>query len=247
MTTSKSVVWGLKPGLPDVWTQYALADKLQNAVGGEGGLYKLAAHAGDPRVAKIYNDAAKRQFSRDALKSLGHLVGNYDKLRTTLPFVAWPIELLFTERHPSANATLAALAGITMPEVSGANTLRRLTNIPNMRISQGEAKTIYVATQIASQLNKLHQQKIIFCDFNPGNILVSKTFKKVAFVDTDAYQHSFIPQIFTKLNFTPGYASPAALAGHPPPRTANDDNFVLAIHIFQLLLDGGHPFASGPR
>ncbi|CFX05543.1 protein of unknown function [Candidatus Filomicrobium marinum] len=253
----ETVYWGcrVQPHGDDIWTQYEIDKPLANASGGEGGIFTLKPHAGETRVAKIYNHKSKSLLKSDAFRSLAILTSRYQELSqpNALPFVAWPIEVLFTIKHPSTVQHLSTLAGITMRHVTGHNVLRKLTSDAGGRIGNGNgtqnglanAKAVRIAAIIAHYLNRMHQRGIVFCDLNPNNILVSNDYRQITFVDADAFQHPFVTA-FTKPHFTDGYASPNQANKIAGPRTPDDDNFVLAIHIFQLLLDGGHPFDTGP-
>lgn len=245
----QSHYWGclVRPQNHDVWTKYDVDKALANAEGGEGGIYTLKPHAGEKRVAKLYNSASKALLKPDAFKSLALLTSKYAELSkpNALPFVAWPIEVLFTVKHPSSIQHLPTLAGITMRHISGHGVLEKLTTNGNGRFGLGTEKAVRIAATIAHYLHRMHEHRIVFCDFNPKNILVSNDHSSITFVDADAFQHAF-GTAFTKPHYFPGYASPAHIEGKPGPRTPADDNFVLAIHIFQLLLDGGHPFDTGP-
>lgn len=239
--------WGCRVQSPhDLWTQYEVEKPLANAEGGEGGIFTLKPHAGEKRVAKIYNAASKALLTPEAFHSLAFLTSKYAEYSEELPFVAWPIEVLFTVKHPSSIQHLPTLAGITMRHVSGHGVLEKLTTNGNGRFGIGTEKAVRIAAVIANHTARLHKHGIVFCDFNPKNILVSNDHSTVTFVDADAFQHSIIPNVFTKPHFFPGYASPDHITAKPGPRQPADDNFVLAIHIFQLLLDGGHPFDTGP-
>lgn len=241
--------WGCRVQSPhDLWTQYEIEKPLANAEGGEGGIFTLKPHPGEKRVAKIYNAASKALLNPDAFRSLAFLTSKYAEIShpSALPFVAWPIEVLFTVKHPSSIQHLPTLAGITMRHVSGHGVLEKLTTNGNGRFGIGTEKAVRIAAVIANYLSRMHKHGIVFCDFNPKNILVSNNQSNVTFVDADAFQHSIIPNVFTKPHYFPGYASPDHIDAKPGPRQPADDNFVLAIHIFQLLLDGGHPFDTGP-
>lgn len=244
----QSRYWGclVQPQHHDVWTEYEIEKPLANAEGGEGGIFTLKPHAGERRVAKLYNPASKSLLNPEAFRSLAVLTSKYADYSQSLPFVAWPIEVLFTVKHPSSIQHLPTLAGITMRHISGHAVLEKITTNGNGRFGIGTEKAVRIAAVIANYLTRLHNTGIIFCDFNPKNILVSNDHSNVTFVDADAFQHSIITNVFTKPHYFPGYASPNHIDGKPGPRHSSDDDFVLAIHIFQLLLDGGHPFDTGP-
>lgn len=237
----------INPPNPDVWSRLELANPLTNGTGGEGGIFTLKNSGTPERVAKIYNQASKGLLNPEALKALAYLTSMYSQFSATnsMPFVAWPIEVLFLNEKPLPGTHLSALAGITMRRITGHVTLEKLTSNGSGRVGLGNETAVRLATTLAGHLKRMHRNEVIFCDFNPRNVLVSHDRKALVFVDADAFQHK-CGTVFTKPHFSPGYASPDQLALKPGPRCAADDNFVLAIHIFQLLTDGGHPFTTGP-
>lgn len=237
----------INPPSPDIWNPLDIDAPLANAVGGEGGIFNVKGSALIPRVAKIYNDEAKATLGPNAFAALAHLTSKYQQFTAAMPFVAWPMEVLFTEEKPLPYRHLDTLAGITMRRIDGHTVLEKLTTNGTGRVGLGNEAAVRIAATIAGQLNRLHRHGVIFCDFNPRNVLVSHKKDSVVFVDADAFQHGFAHQVFTKPHFTPGYASIDHLNNKPGARTPADDNFVLAIHIFQLLTDGGHPFKTGPK
>lgn len=237
----------INPPGPDIWTRLEIDAPLANATGGEGGIFNVKGSAVITRVAKIYNDDAKATLDPNAFAALAYLTSKYQSFSAEMPFVAWPMEVLFSEEKPLSHRHLQTLSGITMRRIDGHTTLEKLTTNGTGRVGLGNEAAVRIAATIAGQLKKLHRHGIVFCDFNPRNVLVSHKKDSVMFVDADAFQHGFAHQVFTKPHFTPGYASIDHLTNAPGPRGPRDDNFVLAIHIFQLLTDGGHPFKSGCR
>jgi serine/threonine protein kinase len=238
----------INPPNPDVWTRLEIANPLANGTGGEGGIFTLKNSGAPERVAKIYNQASKGLLNPEALKALAYLTSMYSQFSApnSMPFVAWPLEVLFVNEKPLPGTHLSALAGITMRRITGHATLEKLTSNGSGRVGLGNETAVRLATTLAGHLKRMHRNEVIFCDFNPRNVLVSHDKKSLVFVDADAFQHK-CGTVFTKPHFSPGYASPDQLALKPGPRCAADDNFVLAIHIFQLLTDGGHPFTTGPK
>lgn len=237
----------INPAMPDVWTRFEIDAPIANAEGGEAGIFNVKGAGPVRRVAKVYNTAAKATLDPDAFEALAFLTSKYTEFSQAMPFVAWPLEVLFTEERPLPINHLDALAGITMKRIDGVTTLEKLTTNGTGRVGLGNEAAVRIAATISGQLRKLHQHGIVFCDFNPRNVLVTTNKASVSFVDADAFQHGFGHRIFTKPHFTPGYASIDHLQNKPGARTPADDNFVLAIHVFQLLTDGGHPFKTGPK
>lgn len=222
------------------------------AKGAAASIYTIQpAHQGGV-VAKIYNDQYRTDASIRADEKLIALVVRHDELRSRLPFVLWPDELVFDRADVSPANQREALLGFTMPRLpAGTISLYTLMKQAKYRGHFQSGATGRVAARIADCLARLHAAGIVFCDLNPKNIHVSKDLDEVYFLDADGYQVTLGGKAIPSRGVTEGYASPGAIANHATNplavRSAADDNFVLAILAFQLLLDRAHPFATGPQ
>jgi len=142
--------------------------------------------------------------------------------------------------------------GFTMPRLpAGAVSLfafLKETKYRKRLTIDGKAR---LAARLADCLAKLHKAGIMFCDMNPKNIYVTDNYTQIRFIDADGFQASLKGQPIPSRGVTLGYGSPDAIAKHQTDpsalRTTADDDFVLAILIFQLLIDRAHPFATGPQ
>jgi serine/threonine protein kinase len=113
---------------------------------------------------------------------------------------------------------------------------------------EGKAR---LAARLADSLDKLHAAGIVFSDMNPKNFYLTDAYTQVRFIDADSFQAPLKGNPIPSRGVTAGYASPDAITAHKANRdvlrTQADDNFVLAILIFQLLVDRAHPFATGSK
>jgi serine/threonine protein kinase len=232
----------IRAGQHDQWDRVRLGKRITH--GGEAVLFALEPPAGPQTIAKLYNEKKRGALGRQDLLSMARLAHQYEQVSRAdaLPFVAWPQGLLFTRREP-ANAD-EVFVGVTLPFFKDHVTLKHLIDTKDMRTEVPLASRIRVASLLAAQLAKLHKHGFVFGDFNPENILIAKDYTNVAFVDADGFQHN-LGTLYAKTGYTPGYVHPDALQRST--RTAEDDDFVLAIHLFHLLVDGAHPFQSGPN
>ncbi len=210
--------------------------------GGEGAVFDIAGQSG--LVAKIYHPArlnaslaAKviamtRNPPEDATrKSLNHVS------------IAWPIDVLY-------NGT--QFVGYTMPKIKKSDDLYDLLQ-PQQRAKEHSGlnhRHLYrTARNLALAMDAIHQKGYVIGDVNFKNALFNDD-ALITMVDCDSMQVTDAAGIVHHcLVGVPEY-TPADLQGMDfarVTRTPNHDAFGLAILIFQLLMQGFHPFAGKPR
>ena len=210
------------------------------ASGGEGRIYPIAQ---DPSlVAKIYHkptdedgDKLTVMFSMppDApISELGHAS------------IAWPIDLLHTVGGREK------IVGFVMPRVKKALPVHTFYTPKTRREQKPLFNYLYLhrtARNLASAVNALHVRGYVIGDVNESNILVTDT-ALVTLVDTDSFQ---VRDPYTGYV----YRCPVGKPEFTPPelqgqtfrdidRAPEHDLFGLAVLIFQLLMEGTHPFAG---
>lgn len=208
--------------------------------GGEARVYEVQ---NDTRlVAKIYHnptDAIARKLAvmlahppEDPAASQGER------------FIAWPIDLL---RTPDS---LKRVVGFLMPRVSDRRPIFTFYN-PAARRQFGPLSNYRylhrTGRNLAAAFRALHRAGCVVGDVNETNILASET-ALVTLVDCDSFQVR-APQIGTvfrcpvgRPEFTPPELLAAGFADAD--RTPENDHFGLAVLLFQLLMEGTHPFAG---
>ncbi len=157
------------------------------------------------------------------------------------PSIAWPTELLYDNKH---------FVGYLMPRISGGAV--KLLEVFNPRV---RAKVMpkfnwrylhRAARNLSAALALLHARDYVVGDLNESNILVMPT-ALITLIDTDSFQVRALMQNKAELYACPVARleyTPPELQGHAlnEPRKPEHDNFGLAVLIFQLLMDGSHPF-----
>jgi DNA-binding helix-hairpin-helix protein with protein kinase domain len=102
-----------------------------------------------------------------------------------------------------------------------------------------------VAYNLCAALHEIHSVGAVVGDFNQRNILVSEN-ASVRFVDCDSFQVRSGSEVFRCLVGTPDQLAPEIQEKDLAQivRVPNQDNFTLAVLLFQTLFLGRHPFAG---
>lgn len=207
--------------------------------GGEGTIYSVAS---DPLLAaKIYHKPGAEQQEKllamydnppdDPMRSKGHAS------------IAWPVDLLYSNEPESRNRVL----GFLMPRVQDTFPVIDMF-VPRSRLEKCPLFTYQylhrAARNIAVAVAALHSRGYVVGDINESNILVS-TSALVTLVDTDSFQvRTSAGRVFRcgvgKAEFTPPEIQGINL--RDVDRTPAQDLFGLSVLIFQMLMEGAHPY-----
>jgi hypothetical protein len=208
--------------------------------GGEARIYSILEDKS--LVAKIYHtptadrgrklDAMMANPPDDPMQAHGHIS------------IAWPIDLL------RAVHGQRRVVGFLMPRVAGMRPLFEYYN-PLTRRQQcplfNYRYLLRTAHNLAAVVGALHARGYVIGDMNESNILVTDT-ALVTFVDTDSFQvrASQTGAVYRcpvgKPEYTPPELQGRAFAQLD--REPEHDLFGLAVLLFQLLMEGTHPFAG---
>ena len=212
------------------------------AVVGTGGEARIFDIGRDGLAAKIYHEA-----TADHAAKLGAMLAHPpDDPMAAQGYVsiAWPCDLvqaadeshqvlgylmpLVTEHHPSI--------GFYNPHVR-----RQQRPLAHYRY------LVRIARNLAAVVRSVHERGYVIGDFNESNLLVSEK-ALVTLVDTDSFQ---VPDPVTgkiyrcrvgRPEFTPPELQGRTFADVD--RSVEHDRFGLAVLLFQLLMEGTHPFAG---
>jgi DNA-binding helix-hairpin-helix protein with protein kinase domain len=201
-------------------------------VGGEGSVHEVF---GRPdTVAKIYHTPLTPERVQKILAMAS--LASPELQRTT----AWPSSLVLADGQIPH--------GLLMPKISGCKDIHKLYS-PKSRKSEFPAADfrflLYVAANIARSFATVHQAHCVIGDVNHGSITVAAN-ATVKLIDCDSFQVTVNGQTYSCEVGVPTF-TPPELQGRPfrgIVRTANHDNFGLAVLIFHLLFMGRHPFAG---
>lgn len=200
--------------------------------GNEGAVFEVETDSS--LVAKVYHEAVDRQRARKIELMI-------ERANPQLfAHSAWPVDFADSPKFT-----------VFMPKGTGKeihesfHPKSRLQNFPDAKYRF----LLTVAYNLCAAISGIHSVGAIVGDFNQKNVLVSKD-GRVRFLDCDSFQITHGNEIYRCTVGVPEYLAPE-LHGtdfERVTRNPHQDNFTLAIFIFQLLFMGRHPFfgVGGP-
>jgi DNA-binding helix-hairpin-helix protein with protein kinase domain len=215
---------------------------------GSGGQANVYAVADNPLLAaKVYH------------KPNAELVGKLEVMIQNPPLdplsgkghasIAWPVDLLAEEKAPKRPV------GFLMPRVNRVRPIIEFYNPKSRRASCPGFNYLYLhrtARNLATAIHALHVKGYVIGDVNESNILVSDT-ALVTMVDVDSFQVEdkrravIYPCPVGRPDITPAELLAQLRSGktfQDLSRKPNQDAFGLAVLIFQVLMEGTHPFSG---
>jgi len=217
--------------------------------GGEGDVYNVE---GNPNlVVKVYND--KKRSNKQAYKTLIKKIQAMCDIcdDTIMGRAGWPQQIVYSNNQP---------VGFTMNKIKHCNTLHQLTDTLDRKekfLDNNWKYSILVAYNLAIAVHTLHSKGVVIGDINESNFLIgNRTIAEqqgitdfesngiVYCIDCDSFQiltekENFLCTV-NKAEYLPPELKGADL--HTIIRTQNQDNFGLAVLIFQLIMLGKHPY-----
>jgi DNA-binding helix-hairpin-helix protein with protein kinase domain len=158
--------------------------------------------------------------------------------------IAWPSDLL----HLPGRSDY--LVGFLMPRVVGLRPIGEFSHPRTRREKCPLFNSFYLhrtARNLATALRALHERGYVVGDLNESNVLVAET-ALVTVVDTDSFQvwDAEAGQMYRCRVGKPEYTPPELQGKRFPDvdRTPEHDLFGLGVLLFQLLMEGTHPFAG---
>lgn len=204
--------------------------------GGEGSVYEIVGSA--TQVAKLYHEAPTVAKQR----KLQYMASSANS--DILGYVAWP-EMTLSEQ-PNGR-----VVGFVMSNLGSKDAVHMVYSPKHRKQDKphlGWDFLLYVARNIAAAFEALHKHSHVLGDVNQGNVMVGND-SKVVLIDSDSFQVRHGTETFRcevgVSHFTPPELQGTSGFSHFD-RTANHDNFGLALLIFHLLMGGRHPFSGVP-
>lgn len=217
--------------------------------GGEGKVYNVA--NAPHLVAKIYHKPKKPEDAQklaERAEKIPVMVRNPPADNGTAGHrsVAWPVDILV---RPNGTREFV---GFLMYKLSKAETFYEVANPSRRKKTKFHTYTLEhlygVACNLVSAFESLHDAGYVVGDVNEGNVLVTEQ-GLVTVIDTDSFQ---VPgprgRIFRCPVGKPEFTGPE-LQGKTfadVDRITQHDIFGLGVLLFQLLMEGWHPFSGSP-
>jgi DNA-binding helix-hairpin-helix protein with protein kinase domain len=223
------------PPLPEVIDTTGREIRLTTVLGrgGEGVVYGIA--ASNDYVAKIYHKplSADRSAKIQLMSSFSNQV--------VKQVSAWPVGLILKKSGREA-------IGLVMPKIMNRKDIHKLYSPKSRRAEFKRADwrlLIRASVNTARSFGAIHSTGCVIGDVNEGSVLVAED-ATVRLIDCDSFQviangKRFPCEVGVE-TFTPPELQGKNLRAVV--RTANHDNFGLAIMVFLLLFMGRHPFAG---
>ena len=212
--------------------------------GGEGRVYRVA---GQNLVGKIYKKV-EREVEDKIRYMVQHPIEDLrDSQGKVILALAWPRDILCDEK--------GAFIGYTMPFIQNGVeicTIARGCDMPKAQAMFPDYNWMFnlqVALNLAKAVAYLHARNCIVGDLNCKNIMVSPD-GLITMLDNDSFD---LLDAESGLHFrccagTQDYLAPELqgrnLRSPGAVFSKHSDNFALAIHIFQLLMNNFHPFTG---
>ncbi len=210
--------------------------------GGEGAVYSLGSHP--DLVAKIYHSDRRTDAVINKLDVMINYPPRTEDDLTGHLFVSWPRQLVYD--------TASEVIGFLMPKVEKTHSLFEYYN-PALRRRHAPhinyANLCSVAKSLAVALDRLHGINYTYLvgDINESNAYITED-EHVTLIDADSFQvtdsRTTPPTIYRCVVGKPEYTPPElqGVSFAQVDRNVHHDNFALAVVIYQLLMEGTHPF-----
>jgi DNA-binding helix-hairpin-helix protein with protein kinase domain/rRNA maturation protein Nop10 len=217
--------------------------RLGNVIGrgGEAAIHRVTGRA--EQVAKIYSKLPHPGQDQKLAWMLAHPPADPTRAQGHSS-ISWPLELLYDAQKQ--------FVGYLMPYVQNAVPLLEVFN-PRLR-----AQTLpgfnrrylhRTARNLAAALGALHARDYVVGDLNESNVMVTPS-ALVTLIDSDSFQVQELsgaklviyPCLVGKAEYTSPELQGRSFRGTQ--RLPEHDCFGLGVLIFQLLMDGNHPFRS---
>jgi DNA-binding helix-hairpin-helix protein with protein kinase domain len=221
------------------WLETGEPLSLDGEILGRGGEAILYAVAGHPELAaKVFHAPDVERAAKLAAMLQMPLSGPSGEPAT----LAWPVGCL------SDLDASGAMVGYLMPRIRDAHPWALIANPAERRRLCPDfhhGRLLHTARSLAAAVRRLHERGCIVGDLSETNVLVAAD-GRVSLVDTDSFQVRGPDRIFRCRVGRPEY-QPAELQGTclaDVDLLPEHDAFALAVLIFQLLMQGQHPFAG---
>jgi DNA-binding helix-hairpin-helix protein with protein kinase domain len=214
---------------------------------GRGGEGAILEGEGDPAAcAKVYSKKMSDEYHRKLLLMVGNPPSDPAfEARKQHRSIPWPTAVLYVDQGQKQ------FAGFLMPKIDGKQFKKALSFIdPGDRLKQFQGgftwRHLFTAGyNVASAMAAIHDRGYCVGDFNESNLVIAPS-ALIPLLDCDSFQVADAQQGTTyrcpvgKPEYTALELQGKSFRDHD--RTVATDSFALAVMLFQLLMEGTHPY-----
>lgn len=205
----------------------------QLGAGNEGGVYRI--QGSQSEVVKIFDEDTRDDKAEKVKAMIANEPQDPTDERQGKRSIAWPEAVVENKS--------GVFIGYTMPEVdtdSGKHAFQYA--VQDLDWSTSSSRDRYnTALNLAIMVWTIHDQDHAIGDFNHKNILIDDGY--VTLIDCDGFHISGEQTTHPGRTFFSRYAPPEK-RGKTLKSARRGDHFCLTIHIFQLLMEGQHPYRA---
>lgn len=154
---------------------------------------------------------------------------------------AWPVGVIHSVARGIPGFLMPDMAANFKPMDSLISAAFRTTCFPAATWATSLAAAINLAQLVAD----VHEAGYVIGDLKQENLWAGQD-GTVGISDVDSFQFTDGGEFFPCRAMSPGYTAPEGIDNSAAVLDAASDNFVLAVLIYQLLMDGMHPFHGQP-
>lgn len=194
--------------------------------GAQGAVYALSGDA--DRVVKIFN-RERRGNKRAKIRAMIENDPSHGR-------IVWPQAIV-------EHGTNDEFLGYTMSRIdldSAANAFEYSMTEMDWDSSDSEQRSS-VCQNLAVMVNAIHREGHAIGDFNHDNILIDEQ-QQVSLIDCDGFHITDGSATYPDDTYYPRYAPPEGRGGGELSNVREADRFSLGVHIFQMLMEGFHPY-----
>ena len=226
---------------------YTIGKELKDGKGGEGTVYTVEDN--DNIVIKLYHPDAPANTPQRRAALEKKLIAMIDDKDFNIFYddgylrFAWPSDLVYDQS--------GTLAGFVMPHVKNAHQFHELKDEDYRQKfdNYDYLRSIAVSYNLAQTVKYVHEHGYVMGDMNIKNFMVDKMCRVIV-LDTDSFDLSeklsdpLCKCCVGQADFLAPELLNTKLNGPFAKFTRESDYFSLAVLIFQLLMDGHHPFGG---
>lgn len=204
--------------------------------GHEGFVYTL--EGVDNRVIKTFPESKQPSKKPKVSAMVDAQPADPNRNATGVPAFVWPSALVHDQNS-------GAFLGYAMPKLDLDQYVDAQKHSRDTLEWGGSApeKRAQTALNLAAAVGLLHAQGHAIGDLNHQNVLVSDPY--VTLIDCDGFHVGGAMQEYAGTTYHPRYSPPTKRnPDQPLQQTVYSDRFGLAVHVFQLLMEGVHPFSA---